>query len=41
MAKHPRQCQLRDVKGKRSVIISPVRSIMEAYTVLENISKGA
>ena len=40
MAKHPRRCQLREVKGRRSVVISPIRSITEAYAVLKEIQEA-
>jgi transcription-repair coupling factor (superfamily II helicase) len=39
MARHPRSCQLRDAKGKRSVVITPVRSISEAYGIIQRIDK--
>jgi transcription-repair coupling factor (superfamily II helicase) len=40
MAKYPRKCQLKENKGKRSVIVAPVRSVMEAYNVMTTIVQG-
>jgi transcription-repair coupling factor (mfd) len=40
MAKYPRKCQLKENKGKRSVIVAPVRSVMEAYNIMTTIDKG-
>lgn len=40
MAKYPRKCQLKENKGRRSVVIAPVRSVTEAYAVMTSIDKG-
>lgn len=37
LSQHPHRCQLREVKGKRSVVISSVHSISEAYSILQSI----
>ncbi len=34
---HTRQCNLREVKGKRSMVIKDVRTVSEAVTLLRNI----
>ena len=39
IAKHPRQCQLRDQHGRRSVVISMVRTVNQAYNILSEIAK--
>ncbi|MGC9150562.1 MAG: transcription-repair coupling factor [Microbacter sp.] len=41
LSQHPHRCQLREVKGKRSVVIESVHSISEAYTILLNIKNQA
>jgi len=37
MAVHPRQCQLRDQNNRRSVVVSLVRTVDQAYKVLSEI----
>ncbi|MPM70054.1 Transcription-repair-coupling factor [bioreactor metagenome] len=37
MALHPRQCQLRDQNNRRSVVVSMVRTVDQAYRVLSEI----
>ncbi|MBB3187874.1 transcription-repair coupling factor [Microbacter margulisiae] len=37
LSHHPHRCQLREVKGKRSVVISSIRSISESYAILQTI----
>jgi len=39
MAQNPRRCQLKEHNSKRSVVIEPVRTIHEAYSVMEAIDK--
>ena len=34
---HPRQCNLREIKGKRSMVVKDVRTVGEAVTLLRNI----
>ena len=34
---HPRQCNLREVKGKRSMVVKDVRTVSEAVALLRNI----
>lgn len=40
MQKYPRQCQLREVKKKRSVIIRNVKTVETAVAILEEMMKG-
>ena len=37
MQNHPRNCQLREQNGKRSMIINPVVSVSKAYGILKSI----
>ena len=37
MQHHPRNCQLREQNGKRSMIINPVASVSKAYDILKSI----
>jgi len=37
VAVHPRQCQLRDQNNRRSVVVSLVRTVDQAYKVLSEI----
>jgi transcription-repair coupling factor (superfamily II helicase) len=38
---NPRRCQLREVKGKRSIVISSIHSISESYSILQAIKNQA
>ena len=38
LTKHPRQCNLREVKGKRSMVIKDVKTVGEAVTLLRSIA---
>ena len=38
VSNHPRQCNFREANGKRSVVISPVTSVVEALTVCRTIA---
>ena len=37
MQHHPRNCQLREQNGKRSMVVSPVVSVSKAYNILKGI----
>lgn len=37
--KHPRECNLRDQNGKRSIVIKNVRTVETACMLLEEIEK--
>lgn len=37
IATHPRQCQLRDQQNRRSVVVSMVRTVNQAYNILSEI----
>ena len=37
IGRYPRRCNLREVKGKRSMVIKDVRTVSEAVTLLRNI----
>ncbi|MDD2285576.1 MAG: transcription-repair coupling factor [Paludibacter sp.] len=37
IARHPRQCQLRDQQNRRSVVVSMVRTVNQAYHILSEI----
>jgi transcription-repair coupling factor (superfamily II helicase) len=41
VATHPRQCQLRDQQNRRSVVVSMVRTINQAYHILSEIDGKA
>jgi transcription-repair coupling factor (superfamily II helicase) len=41
ISRNPRRCQLRDVKGKRSIVISSIHSISETYSILQGIKNQA
>ncbi len=41
ISRNPRRCQLRDVKGKRSIVISSIHSISETYSILQGIQNQA
>ena len=40
MQQNPRSCQLRDQKGKRSMVISNIENVETAVSILENIKKN-
>ena len=37
--KHPRECMIRDVNGKRSIVVKNVSTVEAACTLLEEIEK--
>ena len=37
LQKNPRQCQLREIKGKRSIYITHIKTVEEAVLTLQNI----
>lgn len=39
VASHPRQCQLRDQQNRRSVVVSMVRTVNQAYHILSEIDE--
>ena len=41
VATHPRQCQLRDQQNRRSVVVSMVRTVNQAYHILNGIDGKA
>lgn len=41
VATHPRQCQLRDQQNRRSVVVSMVRTVNQAYHILSEIDGKA
>jgi len=41
ISRNPRRCQLRDVKGKRSIVILSIHSISETYAILKGIQNRA
>ena len=36
---NPRQCQVRDLNGKRSVVVNDVKSLKEAYTIITRLTQ--
>ena len=38
--KYPRECQLRETQGKRSILIKHVPNVDKAYNILDDISKA-
>ncbi len=41
MQQHPRICQLREVKGKRSMVINHIDTVEQAVTILNEMKTGA
>lgn len=41
MQQHPRQCQLRELKGKRSMVVSNINTVEEAVQILTQMKAGA
>lgn len=41
MQQHPRQCQLRELKGKRSMVVSNINTVEEAVHILTQMKAGA
>ena len=37
LTQNPRQCNIREMKGKRSMVVMDVRTVGEAVTLLRNI----
>ena len=41
MTQHPRQCQLREQNGRRSVVFSDVKDIEKAMQIMDEIKAGS